>query len=89
MSINKDKVKEVILENQRFVQSVHLVRRSIKIQPNFNYIFVGIRRAGKSFYLFQCIHDLLAEGHKIEEILYSKILRNTAQLSTSVNPVFL
>ena len=70
MSINKDKVKEVILENKRFVQSVHLFRRSIKIQLNFNYIFVGIRRAGKSFYLFQCIHDLLAEGHKIEEILY-------------------
>ena len=70
MSINKDKVKEVILENQQFVQSAMLIRRNINIQPNFNYIFVGLRRAGKSYFLFQCIQDLLKEGHSIDEILY-------------------
>ncbi|MBO4438735.1 MAG: ATP-binding protein [Spirochaetaceae bacterium] len=70
MSINKDKVKEVILENQQFVQSAVLIRRNINIQPNFNYIFVGLRRAGKSYFLFQCIQDLLKAGHSIDEILY-------------------
>ena len=70
MSINKDKIKEVILENQQFVQSVKLIRRNINIQPSFNYIFVGLRRAGKSYFLFQCIQDLLKEGHSIDEILY-------------------
>lgn len=70
MSISKDKIKEVILENQKFSQSVSLIRRSINIQQNFNYIFVGLRRAGKSFLLFQRIQDLLSEGHSIDEILY-------------------
>ncbi|MBQ4496408.1 MAG: ATP-binding protein [Spirochaetaceae bacterium] len=70
MSISKDKKKEVILENQKFSQSVSLIRRSINIQQNFNYIFVGLRRAGKSFLLFQRIQDLLSEGHSIDEILY-------------------
>ena len=70
MSINKDKIKEVILENQQFVQSAILIRRNINIQPNFNYIFVGLRRAGKSYFLFQCIQDLLKAGHSIDEILY-------------------
>ena len=70
MSVSKDKIKEVILGNQKFVQSVKLMRRDIKVQKNFNYIFVGLRRAGKSFFLFQCIQDLLQDGHSIDEILY-------------------
>lgn len=70
MSISKDKVKEVILENQRFTQGLSLIRRSISIQPKFNYIFVGLRRSGKSYLLFQCIQDLLSNGHAIDEILY-------------------
>ncbi|MBQ2551383.1 MAG: ATP-binding protein [Treponema sp.] len=70
MSISKNRIKEVILENQRFVQSTTLIRRDIKIQMNFNYIFVGLRRAGKSYFLFQCIHDLISRGHLIDEMLY-------------------
>ena len=70
MGISKDKIKEVILENQKFTQGLSLIRRNIHIQPNFNYIFVGLRRSGKSYLLFQCIQDLLTKGHSIDEVLY-------------------
>ena len=70
MGISKDKIKEVILENQKFTQGLSLIRRNIHIQPNFNYIFVGLRRSGKSYLLFQFIQDLLTKGHSIDEVLY-------------------
>lgn len=70
MGISKDKIKEVILENQKFTQGLSLIRRNIHIQPNFNYIFVGLRRSGKSYLLFQCIQGLLTKGHSIDEVLY-------------------
>ena len=35
-----------------------------------NYVFLGIRRAGKSYLMYQRIHQLLKKGHTIEEILY-------------------
>ena len=66
----KNILKEIILRQQNFIQSVNLYKRSIKILPNANYVLVGIRRAGKSYMLYQHIQELLAEGHDIKEILF-------------------
>lgn len=35
-----------------------------------NYVFVGLRHAGKSYLMFQRIAQLIEQGHKKEEILY-------------------
>ena len=40
------------------------------MEPSANCVFVGLRRAGKSYLMYQHIHSLLAAGHSIEEILY-------------------
>ncbi len=68
--MDKDKIKGIILENQAFVRDIPLLKREIQVSPRFNYIFVGLRRAGKSYFLYQCIQALLGQGHTVDEILY-------------------
>jgi predicted AAA+ superfamily ATPase len=68
--MNKNLIKELILENQRFVSKVDLIKRNYELFDNQNYVLVGLRRAGKSYLLYQQIQNLLQEGHPIEEILY-------------------
>ena len=40
------------------------------MEDELNYVFVGLRRAGKSYLMFQQIQGLLKKRHSIEEILY-------------------
>lgn len=42
-------MKEIILGQQDFIKNVKLQERQIDIEPGANYVFVGIRRAGKTF----------------------------------------
>ncbi len=52
------------------VKELSFIRRDVKFEPHSCYVLVGLRRAGKSYLLYQCIHDLLQEGHSVEEFLY-------------------
>ncbi len=62
--------KKLILENQQMVKELSFIRRNVEFEPHSCYVLVGLRRAGKSYMLYQRIHDLLQQGHSIEEILY-------------------
>lgn len=66
----KNILKEIILRQQTFIPKVHLVKRCIPIEPNGNYVFVGLRRAGKSYMLYQYIQELISRGHDISEVLF-------------------
>ena len=68
--LSKDLIKDIIVENQRFVSSVRLHERDYGFEDGLNYVLVGLRRAGKSYLLYQRIHELLEKGHGIEEICY-------------------
>lgn len=68
--MEKDVAKKLILEYQDYASGVPLVRREVGMQPNSNYVLVGLRRAGKSFLMYQLIRDMVADGHSKEEILY-------------------
>lgn len=68
--MNKELIKQIIVENQEFVQNQKFMQRSFKFEDKGNYVFLGIRRAGKSYLMYQRIHELLASGHQIEEFLY-------------------
>lgn len=52
------------------VSAVELVPRDLALSDSFNYVLVGLRRAGKSYLLYQQIRQLMSQGHTIEEILY-------------------
>ena len=69
--MNKEIFKKIIVENQEFVQSRQIVERDITLDDNLNYVFVGLRRAGKSYLMFQYIHKLMKHnGLSIQQILY-------------------
>jgi predicted AAA+ superfamily ATPase len=68
--INKDMLKLLIAENQREVQNKSLIERPYIIEDALNYVFAGLRRAGKSYLMYQQIQKLLRTGHLIDEILY-------------------
>ena len=44
--------------------------RNIRFEEAGNYVFVGMRRAGKSYLLFQRMQELLSRGVKPHEMLY-------------------
>ena len=69
--MEKEILKKIIVENQEFVQNRQIVERDITLDDNLNYVFVGLRRAGKSYLMFQHIHKLLKRnGLSIQQILY-------------------
>ncbi len=70
MAMDKNIIKALIIEYQQFVKSIKLIKRDIHISSQLNYVFVGLRRAGKSYLMYQQIQRLLEEGHELEEILY-------------------
>ncbi len=68
--MKRELFKTIILENQELISRIELIPRPFEFEPNGNYVFVGVRQAGKSYLLFQRIHQLLSQGHSKEEIVY-------------------
>ena len=68
--MTKDLIKSLISEYQDYVSQVDLIPRDVELVDGLNYVFVGLRHAGKSYLMFQHIAHLIGQGHKKEEILY-------------------
>lgn len=68
--MDKNVIKQIILWQQSFVSKVQLQSRDVSLEENANYVLVGIRRAGKSYMLYQHIKHLISCGHSVEEILF-------------------
>jgi len=68
--MNKDVLKQVFLDNKSEIPNYRIVYRNFVFEEFGNYVLVGIRRAGKSFLLYQRIQQLLAQGKKWDEMLY-------------------
>ena len=68
--MDKELIKGLIAEYQQFVKSVSFVKRAVTLSDNFNYVFVGLRRVGKSYLMYQQIHHLIETGISPEEILF-------------------
>ncbi|MDR0680959.1 MAG: ATP-binding protein [Dysgonamonadaceae bacterium] len=68
--MNKELLKQIILDNQTEISEIQLIKRNFSFEENANYIFVGIRRAGKSYLLYQRIHELLSNGKTWKDILF-------------------
>lgn len=63
-------IKKIILRWQELIPQINFTERKFFIERDANHVLVGIRRAGKSYMLYQYIHQLVSEGHSIEEILF-------------------
>lgn len=64
-------IKAIIAERQKEISEIELIKRPIYFEEQANYVLVGIRRAGKSYQMYQDIQNLIESGKaKIEDCLY-------------------
>ena len=68
--MDKILLKQILIDNQHEVERYQVHYRNIDMEGFPCYVFVGVRRAGKSFLLYQKMQQLLAEGHSWDEMLY-------------------
>ena len=68
--MNKELFRAIISENQEFIGSIPLVERPLHLEESGNYVFVGVRQAGKSYQLYQRVKELLGCGINLHDIVY-------------------
>ena len=68
--LEKETIKEILLENRKEIESQQVVHRNIEKEDFANYVLIGVRRAGKSFMLYQQIQDNLKKGITWDSMLY-------------------
>lgn len=68
--MEKELFRSIISESQEYIGEIELVERKISLECNGNYVFVGVRQAGKSYLIYQRIQQFLSEGQSIENIVY-------------------
>ncbi len=82
--MNRDSIKQVIIDQKEVYLNNPIVRRDYGLEEKVNYCFVGIRRTGKSYMMYQQIKDLEESGVPRNEILYvsfedERLLEATAE----------
>lgn len=68
--MDKQILKQILRDNQVEVERYEVEKRDIRLDGFPCHVLVGVRRAGKSYMLYQRIQQLLAEGRKWDEMLY-------------------
>jgi predicted AAA+ superfamily ATPase len=62
-------IKKIILENQQRIPGLEIIKRDYVTETKANYIFTGQRRAGKTFFVFSLIQEMIKNGMSIESVL--------------------
>ena len=68
--MKREYLKQVIIDQKEIYLNNPIIRRDFELEENINYCFVGIRRTGKSYMLYQQIQNLLSSGKRLNDILY-------------------
>jgi predicted AAA+ superfamily ATPase len=68
--MDKQVLKQVLLDNAQLVAKIEVLPRDYDLDESVNYVFTGVRRAGKSYMMYAIIKQLLQNGLSIEDILY-------------------
>lgn len=68
--ISKDILKRVMASNQQDIEGHKVKARTLPNDDFPCHVLVGVRRAGKSFMLYQKIQELLQQGTGWDEMLY-------------------
>lgn len=70
MYMNRDILKQIIIDQKEMYLDNPLISRDYDLEKNVNYCFVGIRRTGKSYMMYQQIHNLMNDGISSSQIVY-------------------
>ena len=68
--MNRDILKQIIIDQKEMYLDNPLISRDYDLEENVNYCFVGIRRTGKSYMMYQQIHNLMNDGIPSSQIVY-------------------
>lgn len=68
--MNRDVLKQIIIDQKEMYLDNPLISRDYDLEKNVNYCFVVIRRTGKSYMMYQQIHDLMNDGISSSQIIY-------------------
>ena len=68
--MNRENLKQVIIDQKEMYLNNPIIRRDLELEENINYCFVGIRRTGKSYMMYQQVKNLEEAGIPLNEILY-------------------
>jgi predicted AAA+ superfamily ATPase len=55
--------KQIIVQRQDWLRKIDLHVRKVDLEVNANYVFTGLRRAGKTFYLYQIIQSFVKKNN--------------------------
>ena len=70
LRMNRDILKQIIVDQKEMYLDNPLISRDYDLEENVNYCFVGIRRTGKSYMMYQQIHNLMNDGISSSQIVY-------------------
>lgn len=70
MYMNRDVLKQIIIDQKEMYLGNPLISMDYDLEENVNYCFVGIRRTGKSYMMYQQIHNLMNDGISSSQIVY-------------------
>lgn len=70
MAIARNTLKQILLDNQKDVEQYTVFPRQYDIDSFPLQVFVGVRRSGKSFLLFQKMRQMLEIGRTWADMLY-------------------
>ncbi len=68
--MNIEILKAIIIEGQDLLDEINAIPRNFIFEEYARYVFVGPRQAGKSYILYLRAQELIARGHKKEEMLF-------------------
>ena len=68
--MNRDILKQIIIDQKEMYLDNPMISRNYDLEDNVNYCFVGIRRTGKSYMMYQQIHKLMKDGIPLSQIIY-------------------
>ena len=70
MAISRNLLKQVMLDNQRDIEGYKIYPRHTEANDFPMQVFVGVRRSGKSYLLFQRMREKIAAGSEWKDLLY-------------------
>lgn len=76
--MDKQIIKNIIIEKQVAIPNYKLIHRDFLFGDKSNYILVGLRRAGKSYLLYQDIQTRLQKENSRHKISSTSTLRMSA-----------
>jgi len=68
--MNRDTLKQIMIDQKDIYLNNPIISRQYPLEDNVNYCFVGIRRTGKSYMMYQQIQRLLSDGIPLSQIVY-------------------